>query len=66
MSLAEPTKQSDSEEIDNNKDIRISIVRGRKIIITTASAIFVGGKLLMASTKKTLPKNEQDMKIKKV
>lgn len=40
-----------SKEVDNNKDIRVSAIRGKKIITTTASTISVGGKLLMVSTK---------------
>ncbi len=54
-------KQSGSEKVDNNEDIRVSVVRGRKSITTTASAIPTGRKLLMASTKEILSEGEQDI-----
>ena len=58
MSLAEPIKQNGSEEVDNDKDVRVSVVRGKKITITTACAILAGGKQLTRSIKVTLLKGE--------
>ncbi len=66
MGLAEPIEQSDSEEVDDNKDVRVSAVRGRKITTTTTSAIPAGGKLSIASIKVTLPKVVQNVRVKKV
>ncbi len=62
----EPTKQSGSEKVDDDKDIKVSAVRGRKITTTTASARPAGGKLLMASSKITLLEGEQDVRMKKI
>ncbi len=66
MGLAEPIEQSDSEEVDDNKDVRVSAVKGRKITTTTTNAIPAGGKLLTVSSKMTLPESGQDVKVKKV
>ncbi len=55
MGLAEPTEQNGSEEVNDDKDIKVSAVRGKKITITTVSTILTGGKLLTASSKVTLP-----------
>ncbi len=66
MGLAEPTKQSGSEEVDDDEDVRVSAVRDRKITTTIASAILVGGKLSTASSKVTLPEGGQDVRVKKV
>ncbi len=67
MGLAEPTEQiSGSEEVDDDKDIRVLVVRDRKITIITASTIPASGKLSMASFKVTLPEGGQDMGVKKV
>ena len=57
-------RQSDSEEIDDNKDIKVSAIKGKKITTTTASAIFAGGKLLTISIKVTLPGGGQDVRVK--
>ena len=54
MDIAEIIKQNGSEEVNNNKNVRVSVVKGRKITTTTASAILVVRKLSMASTKVTL------------
>ncbi len=45
MSLGEPTEQSGSEEVNDDKDVRVLAVRGRKIITTTASVIPADRKL---------------------
>lgn len=66
MSLAKSTKQNSSEEVNKNKDIRVSVIRGRKITITTTSAILAGGKLSTASAKITSLKGGQDVRVKKV
>ncbi len=66
MGLAELTEQNDSEEVDDDEDVRLLAVRGRKITITTASAIPASGKLSIASTKVTLPEGMQDVRVKKV
>lgn len=58
MGLAEPIEQGDSEEVDDDKDVRVSIVKDRKIITTIASAIPASGKLLMTSFKVTLPEDK--------
>ncbi len=54
MGLVKPTEQSGDKKVDDNKDVRVSAVKGRKITTTTISAIFTGGKLLTASSKVTL------------
>ncbi len=66
MGLAEPTERGGSEEVDDDKDVRVSAVRGRKITTTTASAIPTSGKLSTASFKVTLPEGGQDVRVKKV
>ena len=66
MSLTEPIKQSGNKKVYDNKDVRVITVRGRKITITIANIIFVGGKLLKASTKVILLEDIQDMRVKKV
>ena len=38
-------EQNGSEEVDNNKDVRVLIVKDRKILITTTSVIPVSRKL---------------------
>lgn len=45
MGLVECTEQSSSKKVDDNENIKLSIVKGRKIITTTISAILMGGKL---------------------
>ncbi len=66
MGLAESIEQSDSEGANDNKDVKISAIRGRKIITITTSVIPASGKLLTISTKVTWPEDEQDMRVKKV
>ncbi len=66
IGLLEYTKQNGSEEVDDDKDVRVSVVRGRKITITTISVILVGGKLLMKSTKMTLLEDRQYIRVKKI
>lgn len=39
MGLAEPIEQSGDEEVDKNKDVRVSAVKNRKITTTTANEI---------------------------
>ena len=58
MGLTKHTEQSGSEKVDDVKDIKVLAVRGRKIILTTTSAIPTGGKLLTVSIKVTLPESE--------
>lgn len=48
MSLAEAIEQSGSKEVNNNKDVRISVLKDRKITITTANVITTGEILLTA------------------
>lgn len=66
MSLAELIEQSSSKRVNDNKDVRISVVKGKKITITTISVIFAGGKLLTILTKVTMLKGGQDERVKKV
>ena len=66
MGLAKPIEQSGNEKVDDNKDVKVSAVKGRKITTTIASAISAGGKLSMASTKVILLENVQDVRVKKV
>ena len=66
MDLAKPIEQSSSEKVEDNKDVRASAVKSRKIITTTAYAILVGRKLLIALTKVILLEGGQNMKVKKV
>ena len=66
INLIKPTKQSSNEEVNDNKDVEVSIVKGKKIIITTISAIFADGKLSTTSTKIALPEDEQDVRVKKI
>lgn len=48
------TKQSSSKKVDNNKDVKISVVKSRKITTTIVNIIFAGKKSLMLSTKRIL------------
>lgn len=66
MGLAKFTEYNGSKKVDNNKDVRVSVVRGRKIPITTTSVIFVGGKLSAALTKMTLQETGQNMRVKNI
>ena len=66
MSLAKSTEQNSSKKVDNDKIVRILVIKDRKIIITTASAILASKKLLTVLTKVILPKGEQDVRVKKV
>ncbi len=54
MGLAELTKQGGSEEVDYDKDVRVLVVKGRKITTTTTSEIPASGKLSTASSMMTL------------
>ena len=45
MSLAEPTKQNNSKKVKNDKNVKISAIKKRKIITTIANAILASGKL---------------------
>lgn len=53
----ERMEQHSSEEINDNKNVRIRVVKGRKIAITTASAKPIIEKLLTVSTKMALLEN---------
>ena len=66
MGLTEPTEQSDSKEVNDNEDVKVSAVRGRKIIITIVSVIPAARKLSTTSTKETLLEGRQDVKVKKI
>ncbi len=66
MGLAEPSEQSDNEEVNDDKDVKVLVVRGKKITTTTTSAIPAGGKLLTASFKMILLEDGQDVNVKKV
>ncbi len=66
MGLAKPTEQIGSQKVNDDKDVRVSAVRGRKITTTTASVILAYGKLSTASFKVILPKSGQDVRVKKV
>ncbi len=66
MGLAEPVKQSGSKEVNDDRNIRVSAVRKRKITTTIASAIPMSGKLSTASTKVTLLEGRQNMRVKKI
>lgn len=57
MSLMEPIKQSSSDEVNENKDVKISIVKSKKITITIINTISAGIKLLTVSTNMTLPES---------
>lgn len=49
--------QRGSEEVDDNEDIRVLMIRGEKIVTSTASAKLPIGKLLMVLTKMILVEN---------
>ena len=66
MILAEPIEQSDNKKVNDNKDVKVLVVKSRKITITTVSTIFVDRKLSTALIKVTLPKNGQDVRVKKI
>lgn len=61
MSLAEPIEQSGNKKVDDDEDVRVLAVRGRKITTTTISTIPTGGKLSTTSMKITLPEGEKDI-----
>lgn len=66
MSLMEFIKQSGSEKVDDDKDVRISKIRGQKITITITSAIIAWENLLMASTKITLSEpSKENVRVRK-
>lgn len=54
MGQAKLIEQNGSKKVNNNKDLRVSAIKSKKITITTASIIFAGKKLLMISIKVTL------------
>lgn len=66
MDLAKPIDQNGSKKIDDNKNIKIPVLKGRKIIITTANTISVCRKLLTALTTVILPECWQDVRVKKI
>lgn len=59
-------QQHGSEEVNDNKDIRILAICGKKIVIILASTKSTVGKLLTMSIKVALMKDGQDMNIKKI
>ena len=54
MGLAKPTEQNGAETVNDDKNISVSVVRRRKITITTVSTIPTRGRLSTASSKMTL------------
>ena len=66
MSLAKLKKQNSSKKINNNKDVRVLAVRGRKITITTVNIIPASEKLLTALIKVTLLEDRQNVRVKKI
>ena len=66
MSLAELAKQSGGKKVNDNKDVKISVVKRRKITTTIASAKPISGKLPPTSTKMSLPNHRQDLRVKRV
>lgn len=56
----------DSKQVDNNKDIRIPVITGEKVVGTTLGVKLAIGKLLMVSTKVVLMENRRDVSIRKV
>lgn len=55
-----------SEQIDDNKDVKILVVRRKKIAITTLGTKPAIEKLLMVSTKMAFAEDGQDVSVKKV
>ena len=55
MGLAEPIEQNGSKKVNDNKDVKVLAIKGRKITIIIASTISAGGKMLIVLTKLTLP-----------
>ncbi len=66
MSLTELIEQSGKEKVNDYKDVKVSVIRDKKITTTIASIILAGGKLSTTSTKVTLSKSVQDIRVKKV
>lgn len=58
--------KSSSKKIDDDENIRVLVVKDKKIAIITLSAKPVVGKLLTVSTKVVFVENWQDKSIKKV
>lgn len=55
-----------SKEIDDDEDVKVLVIRGRKIAIITASTKPAVEKLLMASIKVTLREDERDVSMSKI
>lgn len=51
MGLAKATEQNSSEEVDDNKDIKVLTIRSRKITITTVITVSASRKLSIVLTK---------------
>lgn len=66
MGLAKSIKQNSSKKVNNNKDIRVLVIKSWKIPINTASAILISRKLSMISIKMILLENKQNVKVKKI
>ncbi len=64
--LTERTEQSGSEQVDDDEEVRVPALKGRKVAMTTAGAKPEGGKLLTASTRVALGKDGQDVSVRKV
>ena len=67
IGLAEPIKQNSSKKVNDNKYIKVSMLRRRKITITTVCIILAERKLSIITTKITFLKlDRQDIRVKKV
>lgn len=64
--LIKHTEQSDSEQIDNNIEIRIPAHKSKKAATITESAKLMGKEPITMSAKGVLEKNVQDVSVKKV
>ena len=66
MSLLQLIELNSNKEVNDNKDVKVSAVKDRKISITTTSVIPTKRKLSIALIKMTLLKDRQDVRVKKV
>lgn len=54
----EPMEQDYNKKVDDNKNIRVYIVKSKQIIITITNLISINGKLLIMLTKMILLKDK--------
>lgn len=59
-------QQYSNEEVNNNKDVKVLMVKGRKIATTIASAKPVVKNLLTTLTKVALIEDSQDINVRKI